>query len=231
MEKDPIKDTTVFLMIFTALCFDGIQALIGWIPVVGNIFADLFSIFIFLTFFLWFKMHGISMMTPKRFGAMAGAGFAEMIPYVNLLPAWTGVVVYLIGTTKIKELAGKHPALAKTAGAMAGRINESQPKAPNTPMVDKKESKEETLKNNTASQVTPGHPNTIYTSKSDSPKYQSGEGSAPEKGNPLMKESKEVSEWEERLSSNNPNLLDLRREDEIKTKEGYPNENSDNHKT
>ena len=70
-KKEPqIKDTVVFLMIFTALCFDGIQALLGWVPVVGNIFSDILSLFAFFTFLLWFKMYGIEMLTPKRMTSM-----------------------------------------------------------------------------------------------------------------------------------------------------------------
>ncbi|KND48335.1 MAG: hypothetical protein AB198_02480, partial [Parcubacteria bacterium C7867-003] len=102
-----IKDTTAILMIGTALFFDLLQAVLGWIPVVGNILADAMSMFIFLTFLLWFWMNGIKMITPKRLTSLMGGGVIEMIPYLNLLPAWTLVVVYLIGTTKIKELASK----------------------------------------------------------------------------------------------------------------------------
>src|SRR3989344_4042189 len=139
MEESRIKDTTAFLMIFTALCFDGMQALIGWIPIFGNILAGLLSIFIFLTFYLWFKTQGISMMTPKRFGSLTGGGIIEMIPYINLLPAWTLVVVYLIGTTKIKELAQKHPDLANTALKVGGKIKSMNKtgEPPHTPFVDK----------------------------------------------------------------------------------------------
>jgi hypothetical protein len=122
MEKDPLKPTAIFLMIFTSLCFDGSQAIIGWIPVFGNILADLFSIFVFLTFFLWFKMHGIQMMTTKRLGSMAGGFIIEMIPYVNLIPAWTGVILYLISTTKLKEVAAEHSTLAKTALAVSSKV-------------------------------------------------------------------------------------------------------------
>lgn len=106
-EKKQISDTSAFLMIFAAICFDGIQALVGWIPVFGNILAGLLSVFVFLTFFLWFRMHGITMITPKRLTAMIGGGVIELIPFINIFPAWTSVVVYLIGTTKVRELASK----------------------------------------------------------------------------------------------------------------------------
>jgi len=133
-----IKDTTAILMIGTALFFDLLQAVLGWIPVVGNILADAMSMFIFLTFLLWFWMNGIKMITPKRLTSLVGGGVIEMIPYLNLLPAWTLVVVYLIGTTKIKELASKHPTLAKGAILAGTKIRSmNNGRIPNTPFVDK----------------------------------------------------------------------------------------------
>lgn len=123
MEKETqIKDYVAILMIGTALFFDVLQALIGWVPVVGNILAGILSIFIFCTFFLWFYMNGIRMITPKRLISMVGGGLVEMVPYLNLLPAWTMVVIFLIGTTKIKELAAKHSTLARGALAVEGKI-------------------------------------------------------------------------------------------------------------
>ena len=129
-----IKDSTMFLMIFSALFFDTLQALIGWIPVLGNILSDLLSIFICLTFFLWFMMVGVKI-TPKRLTALVGGGAVEMIPFLNILPAWTGVVIYLIGTTKIKEIAAKHPTLAKGALAAGSKIKSmnKNKESPNTP--------------------------------------------------------------------------------------------------
>lgn len=115
MEKEKqIKDVTAFLMVFTALFFDALQAVIGWIPAVGNILAACINAFAFMTFSFWFYMNGIKMMRPQRIIAMLGAGVIELIPYLNLLPAWTFAVVYLIGTTKVKEFASKHSIIAST---------------------------------------------------------------------------------------------------------------------
>ncbi|MFZ2522013.1 MAG: hypothetical protein WAX44_01915 [Minisyncoccia bacterium] len=139
MKETQIKDSTAILMIGTALFFDALQALIGWIPIAGNFLADLLSIGIFLTFLVWFWFNGIKMITPKRLGSMVAGGLVEMVPYLNLLPAWTGVVVYLIGTTKIKELAQKHPTLAKgavVAGTKIRNMNKDRNYTPNVPLVD-----------------------------------------------------------------------------------------------
>ncbi len=114
-EKSQLNEATIFLMIFTSLFFDAFQALVGWIPFVGNVLAGLIGFFAFMTFWLWFHMKGIKMMTPKRFGSLGLGGVIEMIPYVNILPAWTMVVVYLIGTTKVKEVMGSNSILSKGA--------------------------------------------------------------------------------------------------------------------
>ncbi len=124
MKENPISDTTAFLMIFTVLTMEGIQAMIGWIPFLGNILADGISFFIFLTFFIWFKMHGISMIKPKIMTALIGGGLVEMLPFINIFPVWTGIVIYLIGTTKVKELFDKNPKKAKLAIDMAEKINQ-----------------------------------------------------------------------------------------------------------
>ncbi len=138
MGESQIKDTTAILMIGTAIFCDLLQALIGWIPVVGNILADILSFVIFCGFFLWFMMNGIKMITPKRLSAIVGGGLIEMVPYINLLPAWTGVVIYLIGTTKIKELVERHPTLAKGAMVAGARIKKMNKNGslPNVPLVD-----------------------------------------------------------------------------------------------
>ncbi len=141
MNESKVSTITAILMIGTALFFDALQALLGWIPVVGNIFAGLLSIVIFLTFLVWFWMHGIKMITPKRMGSLVGGGLIELVPYINILPAWTCVVIYLIGTTKIKEMAEKHPTLAKGAVVVGGKIKKlnKDGKLPNVPYVDRKE--------------------------------------------------------------------------------------------
>lgn len=130
MQENNIKDLTIFLMIFVAICFDAGQAVAGWIPIVGNIFADIVSFFAFVTFYLWFWWNGIKMMTLKRFSSMIGAGLIEMIPYINLLPAWTLLVFYTIGTTKVERLAQKHPSLAAGAMAVGGKIKSIQKQNP-----------------------------------------------------------------------------------------------------
>lgn len=131
-----LKDVTIFLMIGTALFFDFFQTVVGWIPFVGNVAAMIVSGFAFMTFFLWFYLNGISMITPKRLLAMIGGGIIEMIPYINILPGWTLTVVFLIGTTKVTEFAQKHSRVASMALKTAGYIKSKQTKVPHVPLVD-----------------------------------------------------------------------------------------------
>ncbi len=114
MKKETqIKFGTGFLMTLTALFFDTLQALTGWIPLVGNILAAIVSFFVFMTFWLWFHMYGINMITLKRLGSLGLGWLIETIPYINILPGWTVAVVFLIATTRVKDLAEKNPLLAK----------------------------------------------------------------------------------------------------------------------
>ena len=94
-----LKSTTVVLMIAVALFFDALQALLtfifmGWL---AGIFAG-------LTFYLWFKIHGISFMKPKRLMAFGGASLIEIIPFLSALPAWTFAVSYLAISSKLKSI-------------------------------------------------------------------------------------------------------------------------------
>lgn len=112
-EKE-INNITAFLMVSTAIFFDLLQLIIGWIPVVGNALAVGVDIFTFGTFFLWLYIYGIKMIKPQRLFSMIGASALEAIPYVDLLPMWTITIIYIIGTTRVKEFASKHSTIAGT---------------------------------------------------------------------------------------------------------------------
>ncbi|MDB5266770.1 MAG: hypothetical protein JWN89_585 [Parcubacteria group bacterium] len=102
MEKGQISNTMSVLLIGLALFFDGVQVLmtflfLGW----------LVGLVAFMTFWLLFKLLGISFATPKRAGIMGGGFIIEMIPFISALPAWTLAVTLIILDTKIKKVAGK----------------------------------------------------------------------------------------------------------------------------
>ena len=101
-EKKGLNNVTVALMVSAALFFDALQWLLTFI-----FMGWLVGIFAALTFYLWFKMHGISFMKTKRLLTFGGASFIEIvpIPFLSALPAWTAAVVYLALDSKIKKIA------------------------------------------------------------------------------------------------------------------------------
>lgn len=108
-----IDNVTGFLMLGTAVFYDGLQAIIGLfdlIPVVGNIFALIFSklvsVFAILTFLVWLIVKGADWKSKM---ILFGGGGVELlpIPFLSDLPFFIGVVVAII----IRERM-----LAKTGG-------------------------------------------------------------------------------------------------------------------
>lgn len=101
-QNQGLQKTTIALMIGTALFFDVLQWLMAFL------FMDwVVGIFAGLTFYLWFKIHGISFMKPKRLFAFWGAGLIESIPvistFISWIPAWTLAVIVLSLDAKAKE--------------------------------------------------------------------------------------------------------------------------------
>ena len=107
-------------MIGVAVVYDLAQAgitLLHGIPVIGTAFAlfggFLITIWAWLTFYVWFKMQGVSFLNPKRFGIMAVCGIADAI--VSALPAWVAAVALVIATTRAEELLEKAGPVGKLA--------------------------------------------------------------------------------------------------------------------
>ena len=98
-EEHGLEKHTVVLMICVAVFFDLLQWLLFFIAMdwLAGIFAG-------LTFFVWFRMHGISFMKPKRLLTFGGAAISELIPFWASIPAWTAAVAYLALSSKIKKV-------------------------------------------------------------------------------------------------------------------------------
>lgn len=111
MDNGHINNVTATLMVSVALFYDLVQALFDLlhiIPVVGNVIATvvtaLLSVVAWLTFYVWFKMHGVHFHTAKRAVTM-GAGFLiELIPVLNILPAWTLAVILIFMTARMPKI-------------------------------------------------------------------------------------------------------------------------------
>jgi|SRR3989344_5618062 len=94
-----LKATTVVLMIAVALFFDALQTLLTFI-----FMGWLVGIFAGLTFYLWFKLHGVSFMKPKRLATFGGTALIEVIPFLSVIPAWTFAVSYLALSSKLQAV-------------------------------------------------------------------------------------------------------------------------------
>lgn len=148
-QKKPhtIPTITAVVMVAVASLYDmaqiGVNVLQGLnaiLPGLGVVLVYAFgiplTIWAWLTFYLWFKLHGVSFMQPKRFAIMGLAGLADTI--MSALPAWIAAVVLLVLSTRAEELLEKVPGgekLAKVAQAAGGKpgvaaTGMSKPSAP-----------------------------------------------------------------------------------------------------
>ena len=98
-EEKGLDNTTIVLMVVTALFFDALQWLLAFV-----FMGWLVSIYAGLTFYVWFKIRGMSFMKPKRFATFGGSFIIELIPIVgDILPTWTASITYLALDSKIKK--------------------------------------------------------------------------------------------------------------------------------
>lgn len=93
------------LMIGVAGVIDFVQGLLtaGFIGVIVSTFI---SIFAWLTFYFWFKLNGINMLDSgvrKIITLLCGA-FIEMLPVINVLPAWTISVVIMLFIVRSEDV-------------------------------------------------------------------------------------------------------------------------------
>jgi len=101
--QERIDISTWKLMTAASIGADLFQVALG-------VLAPLISPFIFLTFWIWLKLHGVSIVdSVERIALMWGGFLIEVIPGLNILPAWTltiFITVLLVrhnDTKKIKE--------------------------------------------------------------------------------------------------------------------------------
>lgn len=120
-KKQPsISGQIAGLMIGTAFFFDVLKALLEF-----TIFLPtLIDIFAVLTFFWWLRIYGI------RFTPWQAAGFwttflVELVPFLNALPLWTGIIVIIALKSKAKAVlpTGVQKAIEISEGA---RISAAQ---------------------------------------------------------------------------------------------------------
>lgn len=100
-----ITTTTWMLMIGVALFFDTSEALISLVPILGEILSVLLDIFVFATFWLWFKIKG----EKYSRSTMIGGFIIGLVPIINILPEATLTIVLLYFSAKAKKAANVVP--------------------------------------------------------------------------------------------------------------------------
>lgn len=92
-----IDRSTGLLMIVTAFLLDTIQAALALMPIVGILLGPLMSFIIWLTFFIWLKLHGVTVGDNiKRIGIMLAGFVFESIAILDVLPIWTATILIMV---------------------------------------------------------------------------------------------------------------------------------------
>ena len=110
-ERKIEKHIWVF-MLAIAVFIDLVQILADLL-VVGVVVNTILDIFVWLTFYVWFKIYGVNFISIRRGLPFVGAGLAELIPALNVLPAWTVAIAIMWITTK-SQVAATAVAVLKT---------------------------------------------------------------------------------------------------------------------
>lgn len=122
-KKQRIGNTQGVLMIGVAVVVDFVQGLLT-AGIVGLIVSTFISIFAWLMFFLWFKLNSIGMLDSGARLAVTiwGVAFIEMIPVINVLPAWTISVAIMLFIVRSEDVifnkTGKNIQLQKAIKRM-----------------------------------------------------------------------------------------------------------------
>lgn len=113
--KERISGGTKAALIATSLAWQGIGFFAGMVPVVGSVWEWTG----YIVFFVWFAILGVSFMqgkdAVKKFGAMLGGLITESIPFLNMIPAQTASVLYVIYTTRREDRDKARQSAAKAA--------------------------------------------------------------------------------------------------------------------
>jgi len=91
-------------MVALAGSIDAIQALLAFV-FLGLLVNGLISLFAWLTFYLWFKLSGVTFLDGQtaKILVFAGGALLEQIPGVNALPAATLTVILTIAIVKRED--------------------------------------------------------------------------------------------------------------------------------
>ncbi len=131
MEEHSITKTTKFFMVSVAVIFDLIQFGISFIPILGEIVAMFINLFGQMTFWLWFKMHGIEYNSTKRLAAFATGAVIGFIPILDMLPELTFEVILILSTITIEEEVSKHVPGGERIVGVVNQLSTQHPETKN----------------------------------------------------------------------------------------------------
>ena len=135
-------------MIVVVLFFDMSQGLIaaifgivGLVPGIGLIIGAFGAIFEsilgalgFLTFYIWYKLRGVSFTEGglRKLVTFLGGAFIEIVPFLNALPALTVSVILMILIVKREDARyNKSVARRSAANDNVSRVDDYNAPAPN----------------------------------------------------------------------------------------------------
>ncbi|MEK7584919.1 MAG: hypothetical protein AAB455_00130 [Patescibacteria group bacterium] len=103
-KRNRVEFSSAFLMVSAAVIFDLVQVFLVSIVYVGWIASFFFSIFVWLTFYLWTSIKGWGLSdTVKQAFIMWVLPPMEELPIFNALPIWTLRVVLQISWLKAED--------------------------------------------------------------------------------------------------------------------------------
>ncbi len=107
MKERKIPEWVGVAMTVVALMFDVTQALLQIIPLAGQLLGMMITPPAFATFYIWFKMYGMSFISPKRALTMGGVIIIELIPLLGALPGWTVAVILMLVINKSETVSNR----------------------------------------------------------------------------------------------------------------------------
>lgn len=114
--RERISLTTLAFLSGVAFFFDMLQALLN-VALVGLVLNFFINIIAWLTFYLWFKLLGISLIDSgiRKAAVMWCGMFLEFVPIFNTLPVWTATIVLTAFIVRWEDAAHNRKVRAEEA--------------------------------------------------------------------------------------------------------------------
>lgn len=112
-------------MVLVAVLFDCADWLLDLLLGAGIIFDSVIGIIGWLVFYMWFRINGVSFTNPKTALRFNGTVIAEIVPFINQLPAWTVGIVWTIVAVRLEDKGiaiPKIPNLKNPKAMLGGKV-------------------------------------------------------------------------------------------------------------